>query len=131
MPIATASTEMSSNSSNQNLTVLLQRLESVTGRLEQLVVGGGQPSGQSAGQSADAAKQSAADSPSAVPPAVAAFDQLLAGPVAEWLRLSGQVGGLVGEQVLFMIRPCAMIAPNGISLLFTIIYATLSLLLTQ
>ena len=111
----------------------LQRLESVTGRLEQMVVGGSQQPAASASAAAsgqDAPKQ--ADSPSAAaPPSVAAFDQLLAGPVAEWLRLSAQVGGLVGEQVLFMIRPCAMIAPNGIPLLFTIIYATLSLLLTQ
>lgn len=91
---------------------LPSRLEAATSRLEDMaaspqatpvLTSAGAPSGTrgAAASVSDGADPSAGGAASAEeePEVVTAFDEFMTGPLKEYAELSGQVGGLVGEQV--------------------------------
>lgn len=75
----------------EQLSQLLKRLEAVTVRLEEAA--SKQKSDQNGSAVADASKSSAGDSPS-----IAAFEELVSGPLVTYFSLSKTIGGLVEEQ---------------------------------
>lgn len=81
---------------DSKLSALIDRLEAATVKLENL-----------SGSPAAAAGEPA--STGATAPAVAAYDEIINGPLKEFLSLSSQIGGLVQEQVCQInIRHCVL-----------------------
>ncbi|CAG8436795.1 22196_t:CDS:2 [Rhizophagus irregularis] len=91
----------------QSLTTLIKRLEAATSRLEDLA----SSSASSAAVSNNLSRNSVGGQPAAVssqnndaivsgevPPALAAYDELIEGPLKNFLELSKAVGGLVEDQ---------------------------------
>jgi hypothetical protein len=96
----------------QSLTTLIKRLEAATSRLEDLA----SSSASSAAVSNNLSRNSVGGQPAAVssqnndaivsgevPPALAAYDELIEGPLKNFLELSKAVGGLVEDQVNFLL----------------------------
>jgi adenylyl cyclase-associated protein len=104
---------MASMTEHQSLTTLIKRLEAATSRLEDLATSsassaavanrssvGGQPAASSlvSSQSSDAAVGGEAL------PALAAYDELIEGPLKNYLELSKAIGDLVENQVKFFLH---------------------------
>jgi adenylyl cyclase-associated protein len=78
-----------------DLPALLKRLESVTGRLEELASKGGVATGSKPAANGTSGSSAAF---------VEAFDEILSGPVKQYLELSAKVGGLVNDQVCVLLH---------------------------
>jgi adenylyl cyclase-associated protein len=95
-------------SEHQSLTTLIKRLEAATSRLEDLA----SSSASSAAVSNNLSRNSVGGQPTVVssqnndaivggevPPALAAYDELIEGPLKNFLEISKAIGGLVEDQV--------------------------------
>jgi adenylyl cyclase-associated protein len=82
--------------SNSAFTTLLKRLEAATSRLEDLAMTGNVASQVKSGAGSGAAGAGAGG---ASAPFVEAYDAILSGPLAEFLKASRDIDGLVKDQV--------------------------------
>jgi|SRR6266542_2619683 len=95
----------------QTLTTLIKRLEAATSRLEDLGasssaannLGRNSVGGQPAAPSLVSSQSNDAVVGGEVPPALAAYDELIEGPLKTFLELSKVIGGLVEDQVNFLV----------------------------
>ena len=89
-----------STMSEAALAAVVKRLEAATLRLEEIA----RTKAPSGGASSQGTNNPIASDNGAVSPSVAGFDELIGGPLQEYLKLSAGVGGLVQEQVGFNVE---------------------------
>ncbi|RIA98696.1 adenylate cyclase associated N terminal-domain-containing protein [Glomus cerebriforme] len=85
---------------HQSLTTLIKRLEAATSRLEDLASSGSPSSAVSVGGQpvAPSSQNNDVAVGGEIPPALAAYDELIEGPLKHFLELSKVIGGLVEDQ---------------------------------